>query len=168
MTVFRAILVLAAGALLGGCYTLGETKPSMMRDINSLSVPVSKNATLEPNVEAMLADTIIKQLQTDGTYSITTSDRADAVVNTTLKEVSRYPARSVRGNVLATSEYVVIVRIGFQVVEQSTGRALMAGDITGQTSFFVTPDLQTDEAQALPLAFADAAVNLASRLSEGF
>lgn len=168
MTALRTVLVLATAALLGGCYTLGETKPGMMRDISSLSVPVSRNQTLEPNVEAMLADTIIKQLQTDGTYSINYTDRADAVVNTTLKEVNRYPARSVRGNVLATSEYVVIVRVGFEVVEQSTGRALMAGDVTGQTSFFVTPDLQTDEAQALPLAFADAAVNLTSRLSEGF
>jgi hypothetical protein len=36
------------------------------------------------------------------------------------------------------------------------------------TSFFVTADLQTDEQQALPLAFSDAAVKLASRLGEGF
>ncbi len=168
MTHARAILTLLAAALLGGCYTLGETKPSMMRGIESLSVPVSKNQTLEPNVEALLADTITKQIQTDGTYSINYSDRADAVVNTTLKEVTRYPARSVRGNVLATSEYVLSTTIDYQVVEQSTGRELMKGQVNGLTSFFVSADLQTDEAQALPLAFSDAAVKLTSRLSEGF
>ena len=51
---------------------------------------------------------------------------------------------------------------------ETTGRELQAGDVIGQTSFFVTADLQTGEAQALPLAFADAANKLASRLGEGF
>ncbi len=168
MILARAILALLAASLLGGCYTLGETKPSMMRGISSLSVPVSRNQTLEPNVEALLADTIIKQIQSDGTYSINYSDRADAVVNTTLSQVTRYPARSVRGNILATSEYVLSTTIDYQVNEQSTGRELMKGQVNGLTSFFVTADIQTDESQAMPLAFADAAVKLTSRLSEGF
>lgn len=170
MTAARLLLALLAASLLAGCsiYTLGEARPSMMRAINTLSVPVSKNKTLEPNVEALLADTIIKQLQTDGTYSINYSKHADAVVYTTLTEVTRRPARSVRGNVLATSEYQLIVTVSYVVVEQAGGRELMNGEVTGRTSFFVAADLQTAEIQALPLAFSDAAVKLTSRLSEGF
>lgn len=163
-----AIPSLLAVLLLAGCYTLGETKPAMMRDIATLSVPVSKNTTLEPNVEAMLADTIIKQIQSDGTYAIDSNDRADAIVYTILKELERKPARSVRGNIIATSEYLLVATIEFRVVEQSTGRVLMSGQVQGRTSFFTTPDLQTAESQAMPLAFADAAVRLTSRLSEGF
>lgn len=163
-----SILPLLAALLLAGCYTLGETKPAMMRNIKTLSVPVSKNTTLEPNVEAMLADTIIKQIQNDGTYSVDSNSRADAVVYTILKELERKPARSVRGNIIATSEYLLLVTIEFHVVEQSSGRDLMAGQVQGRTSFFTTPDLQTAEAQAMPLAFEDAAVRLTSRLSEGF
>jgi hypothetical protein len=139
-----------------------------MAGINTLSVPVSRNDTLEPNVEALLADTIVKQIQTDGTYSIALGDEADATVNTTLTSVSRLPARSVRGNVLATSEFLLFTTVRFEVIEDVGGRTLMNGQVTGQTSFFVTGDLQTDEAQALPLAFSDAAVKLTSRLSEGF
>ena len=90
------------------------------------------------------------------------------MVNTTLSQVTRYPARSVRGNILATSEYVLSTTIDYQVTEQSTGRELMKGQVNGLTSFFVTADIQTDESQAMPLAFADAAVKLTSRLSEGF
>ena len=168
MIAARAILALLAAALLGGCYTLGETKPSMMREITSLAVPVSKNQTLKPNVEALLADTITKQIQTDGTYSINSTDRADATLYTTLAQVTRYPARSVRGNVLATSEYVLFVTVDFEVVERSGGRTLMKGQVNGQTSYFVGTDLQNDEIQAMPLAFSDAAVRLTSRLSEGF
>lgn len=154
--------------MLTGCYTLGDARPSMMRGINTLAVPVSKNKTLEPNVEALLADTITKQLQTDGTYTITYGDRADAILYTTLTQLQRRPVRSLRGNVVATSEFSLLATINYSVIDQQDGRELMAGAVTGQTSFFVTPDLQTDEAQAVPLAFIDAANKLASRLGEGF
>lgn len=165
----RTAALLAAAALLPGCaYTLGDARPSMMRGIETLAVPVSENTTLEPNVEGMLADTIIKQLQTDGTYRITYERNADAVLHTKLTEVTRRAARSVRGNILATSEFLLLTTVRYEVVESSTGKQLLQGAVTGQTSFFVTPDLQTDEQQALPLAFSDAAVRIASRLSEGF
>lgn len=167
-TLLRALTAVLAASLLAGCYTLGDARPSMMRGIRTLAVPVSKNTTLEPNVEALLADTIVKQLQTDGTYEITYADKADAVVYTTLSRVDRRPARSVRGNVLATSEFLLYTFVDFTVVQTSNGRELMKGQVSGKTSFFVTPDLQTDEMQALPLAFSDTAINLASRLSEGF
>jgi outer membrane lipopolysaccharide assembly protein LptE/RlpB len=161
--------LLLAALLLSGCaYTLGDARPSMMRGMQTLAVPVSQNKTLEPNVEGLLADTIIKGLQTDGTYSIGPEKTADATVYTTLLSANRRPARSVRGNVLATSEYELVTVVGYEVVENSTGKQLMTGAVNGRTSFFVTPELQTDEQQALPLAFSDAAVKLASRLSEGF
>lgn len=162
-------LMTAAALALSGCaYQLGDARPSMMRGITTLSVPVSKNKTLEPNVEGLLADTIIKQLQSDGTYKINYTDRADAILYTTLESVERRPARRVRGNVLATSEYEFTATINYEVIDRATGKQLMLGTVRGRTSFFVTADMQTDEIQALPLAFSDAAVNLASRLSEGF
>ena len=167
-TLQAAILAFAALAFGGCAYQLGDARPSMMRGITTLSVPTSKNKTLEPNVEGLLADTIIKQLQTDGTYKIDYTDRADAIVYTTLEEVVRTPARAVRGNVLATSEYLFTTTISYEVVDRATGKQLMMGTVNGRTSFFVTADLQTDEIQALPLAFSDAAVKLAGRLSEGF
>ena len=166
--ILRSLLSALCVMTLSGCYTLGDARPAMMRGITTLAVPVSKNATLEPNVEALLADTITKQLQTDGTYSIAYSDRADAILETTLTSVRRAPARSLRGNVIATSEYVLFTTVNYRLLELASGRELMTGDVTGRTSFFVTADLQPDEQQALPLAFADTANKLASRLSEGF
>jgi hypothetical protein len=92
----------------------------------------------------------------------------DAIVYTTLERVERRRARSVRGNVLATSEYILTTAVNYEVVDRATGKQLQQGTVNGRTSFFVTADLQTDEIQALPLAFSDAAVQLTSRLSEGF
>jgi hypothetical protein len=166
--ILRGLLTVLCAGLLTGCYTLGDARPAMMRGITTLAVPVSKNKTLEPNVEAVLADTITKALQTDGTYTIAYSDQADAVLDTTLTSVRRAPARSLRGNVVATSEFILFSTVNYKLTDQRDGRELMSGDVTGQTSFFVTADLQTDEAQALPLAFTDTANKLASRLGEGF
>ncbi|MBJ7259145.1 MAG: hypothetical protein JHD33_06360 [Chthoniobacterales bacterium] len=164
-----SLLLGLAVVALGGCaYQLGDARPSMMRGITTLSVPVSKNNTLEPNVEGLLADTIVKQLQTDGTYRVSYTDRSDAIVYTTLETVQRRAVRAVRGNVLATSEYEFVTTISYIVMQRDTGKELMSGQVKGRTSFFVSADLQTDEIQALPLAFSDAAVKLASRLSEGF
>lgn len=166
----HAILLVGAAALLsGGCaYQLGDARPSMMRGITTLAVPVSKNTTLEPNVEGLLSDTIVKSLQTDGTYKIDYADRADAILYTTLTKVERNAARSTRGNVLATSEYELFTEVDFEVIDRTTGKELMKGKVRGHTSFFVTADLQTDEIQALPLAFSDAATEISGRLSEGF
>ena len=159
----------ATAVLLSGCaYSLGDARPSMMRGIQTLAVPTSQNKTLEPNVEGMLADTIIKQLQTEGTYRIATERNSDATLFTKLVGVDRRAARSIRGNVLATSEFELSTTVEYRVVANDTGKEIMTGLVTGNTSFFVTPDLQTDEQQALPLAFSDAAVKLASRLGEGF
>lgn len=169
MKTLRPIALLLGAVLLGGCaYTLGDARPSMMRGIGTLAVPVSQNSTLEPNVEGMLADTIVKQFQTDGTYRIAAERNADATLFTKLVNVDRRAARSIRGNVLATSEYELATTVEYRVVENDTGKEIMTGLVTGNTSFFVTPDLQTDEQQALPLAFSDAAVKLAARLGEGF
>lgn len=161
-------VVFAAITLTGCAYQLGDARPGMMRGVTTLSVPVSKNDTLEPNVEGMLADTIVKQLQTDGTYRVGYTDRSDAILYTTLQEVRRRAARSVRGNVLATAEYELTTTVSYNVVQRDTGREHIKGIVNGRTSFFVSADLQTDEIQALPLAFSDAAVKIASRLSEGF
>lgn len=165
----RKIILLCSAAAISGCaYQLGDARPSMMRGITTLSVPVSKNETLEPNVEGLLADTIVKQLQTDGTYKTSYTDRSDAILYTVLERVERRPVRAVRGNVLATSEYEFVATVSYNVVRRDTGKELMRGVVNGRTSFFVTADLQTDEIQALPLAFSDAAVKLAARLGEGF
>ena len=49
--------------------------------------------------------TVIKQFQQDGTFRIGNADAADATLKAEIVGVGRTPARSVRGNVLATTEF---------------------------------------------------------------
>lgn len=170
------ILFIALVAIcLSGCagYHIGPIQPKTMRGVKKIAVPSFKNDTLEPRVEVLLANAVIKQLQQDGTYQVTDEADADATLIGRLEEVIRRPSRSVRGNVLQTREFTLVLRVRYEVVDRS-GRILEGRSVTGQTSFFVTgsstiaADVNQDERQALPLAAEDMAVRLTSQISEGW
>ena len=153
-----------------GClgYHIGPVKPAYLKDIQTISVPTFKNETLIPRVEVLVTGTVIKQLQQDGTYRIGNDDHADAILKAEITRISRTPARSVRGNVLATTEFNLSMRVKYRLVSRD-GRVLSPpAEAVGTTSFFVGTDVVTDERQALPIATEELAVRLVSQLSEGW
>jgi outer membrane lipopolysaccharide assembly protein LptE/RlpB len=159
-----------ASLVLSGClgYQIGPVKPSVLRDVHVIAVPVFANKTLLPRIEALVTDTVIKQLQQDGTYRVAEEDQADAVLKAEITDVTRIPARSVRGNVLATSEFNLTMHVKYNLVSRSGEILMPPADITGTTSFFVGTDVTTDERQALPLAAEELAGHLVTQLSEGW
>jgi lipopolysaccharide assembly LptE-like protein len=160
------ILCLALSGCLG--YHVGPVKPYYLRDVHSIAVPNFKNRTLLPRVEVLVTDTLIKQFQQDGTFQITTDDKADATLSGEISRVSRLPARSVRGNVLATTEFTLALTLKYTLTTRDGKNVAGPSDVTGTTTFFVSSDVTTDERQALPLATEDLATRLVAQLSEGW
>lgn len=163
-------LFIAVFFLLTGClgYHLGPAKPIVLRDVHAIAVPVFENKTLLPRIEVLITDSVIKQLQQDGTYRISNENNADAILKAEITEISRAPARSVRGNVLATTEFNLVMHVKYKL-ETPSGTVLMPStDVIGTTSFFVGTDVTTDERQALPLAAEELAIHLVTQLSEGW
>lgn len=163
-----AVLIAVAFFLSGCGYKLGEIRPTPMRSVRNLSVPTFKNNTYEPRIEVLFADTLVKRLQKDGSYRIVNSDQADAVLSCVITKIDRRAFRSVQNNVLATSEFGLVVTARYEVVDQSTGGILMSGTVMGRTSFFSGNDLQTIERQAMSNAASDLANNLATVITEGW
>jgi hypothetical protein len=155
---------------LAGCagYHVGPVKPKVMKDISTLAIPNFKNDTVVPRIEVLVAGTIVKQIQQDGTYKIAHENNADAIMEGRITEIRRTPARSVHGDVLSTREFKLTVRLEYKVHSRATGEMLMHRNVTGATSFFVGGDVNQDERQAIPLAVERAAVSIASQLSEGW
>ena len=93
--------IAAACLTFSGClgYQIGPVKPSVLRDVHVVAVPTFENKTLLPRVEVLVTDTVIKQLHQDGTYRVAESDKADAILKAQITDITRIPARSVRGNV---------------------------------------------------------------------
>ena len=156
--------------LLSGCagYHLGPATPAYLRQIHSIAVPTFRNATLLPRIEVLITGTVIKQFQQDGTFRIANEDSADAILKGEIVALGRSPARSVRGNVLATTEFNLSLRVRYTLVGRDGKTIAGPGEAGGSTSFFVGADVSTDERQALPLAAEELAGHLVSQLSEGW
>jgi Lipopolysaccharide-assembly len=163
---FATIFCFAVSGCLG--YHVGPAKPYYLRDVHSIAVPTFKNRTLVPRIEVLVTDTVIKQFQQDGTYQIASDDKADATLSGEISQIVRSPARSVRGNVLATTEFNLVLSIRYTLTTRDGKPLVGPADAIGTTSFFVTSDVTTDERQALPLATEDLATRLVAQLSEGW
>ncbi len=172
----RAALILLLAGLVAGCagYKIGPIKPRFMGSIQTIAIPTFRNDTLEPRVEVDLANAIINQFQQDGTYKIVDEKDADAILESSLEQIQRHPARSVIGNVLQTQEFTLTLRARFILKRRDTGVIIDRRAVTGQTSFFVSgsgsvaADVNQNERQAIPLAAQDMAVQLVSQYSEGW
>lgn len=171
-----ALLAPAFALLFGGCagYHIGPVKPAKFDGIKTIAVNTFKNDTLQPRVEVLLANSVIKQIQQDGTYVVADESKADAVLEGTLDEIRRRASRYVRGNVLQTREYTLQIRVRYKLTQRGTGKLLDERTVAGTTSFFVSgsgsvaADVNQDELQAFPLAAEDLAVRLVSQISEGW
>jgi Lipopolysaccharide-assembly len=166
----KSLVALAlAASCLSGClgYQIGPVKPYYLRDVHSIAVPTFTNQTLLPRIEVLVTDTVIKQLQQDGTFEVTNEEKADAILKGEITNVQRAPARPVRGNVLATAEFALTIYLKYTLVNRS-GSQLAVNQTYGSTTFFVGTDVITDERQALPLATGQLATNLVAQLSEGW
>jgi hypothetical protein len=155
--------------LLGGCagYQLGPATPGYLKNVHSIAVPTFTNTTLVPRIEILVTNTVIKQFQQDGTFRIANPDAADATLKAEIVAVGRSPARSLRGNVLSTTEFNLTMTVKYTLIGRD-GKTLGAGGVAGSTSFFVGSDVNTDERQALPLAAEELARHMVSQLSEGW
>ncbi len=182
----RLLFSLLATLLLAGCagYTIGPIKPTPMRTVQKICVKNIKNDTLHARVEVPITNAIIKQIQQDGTYEVTDEAHADAILNVKISDIRRRPARSLRGNLLQTREYLLQIRGNFTVTETHGGRVLDSRSVSANTSFYVTgggreenvntstsllaADSNQDERQALPNAAEEFATRLVSIISEGW
>jgi hypothetical protein len=160
---------------LTGClgYQIGPIKPHYLSDVHTISVPTFKNSTLLPRVEVLVTDSVIRQFQRDGTFVIGNQETADATLKGEISRVSRSPARSVRGNVLATTEFNLAIHVKYRLVGRDGKTIGPPGEAQGTTSFFVgmegtNVDVVAEERQALPLATEELATRLVSQLSEGW
>ncbi|HSV63237.1 MAG TPA: LptE family protein [Chthoniobacterales bacterium] len=155
--------------LFGGCagYKLGPATPNYLRNVHAIAIPTFTNNTLEPRLEVLITNTAIKQFQQDGTFRIVNADAADATLKAEIIGVGRTPARSVRGNVLSTTEFNLSLTVKYTLTGHD-GKQLTAGAVSGSTSFFVGSDVNTDQRQAMPLAAEELARHLVSQLSEGW
>jgi hypothetical protein len=162
------VLGLASG-FLGGCagYKLGPVKPDALSQVQTIAVPTFRNMTLEPRSSVLVTNEVIDRLQRDGTYQITSTGKADAILKGTISDFARRQLRGSRTNVLRTREMEVQIFIDYVLEDARSHVVLAEGRARGTSHMFLDPNFELSERQALNDAAEEAARDIVSRLSEG-
>lgn len=160
------IILIGMSSCIG--YKLGNNKPAHLQKVNSVSIPIFKNETLEPRLQTLVTNATIKALQQTGAYRISKPAHSDATLFATIKNTSRRQLRSTRENVLKTKEIEIIIEVIFSLEDNLTGKNLDKGSIKGRSTSYLDSNFQLTKRQAIQLAANDLAKKLAARISEGF
>src|SRR6187402_2857192 len=120
----KTLCLLALSLVLSSCagYHLGSQKPAHLANVTKLAVPTFENQTLEPRLSSVVTNSLIKQIQMDGSYQIVRKEDADAVLEGTISRVDRSQFRSVRRNVLRTSQLQMRLVVSYAVKDTASGR----------------------------------------------
>ena len=159
---------LLCAALLTSCagYKLGPIQKTAYR---SVAVPMFKNHTLKPQMEAQVTNAIIKRLHANGSLAVKTVDDADVIVR---GEIVGYDRTTLRGHRLDTTvpaELRLTIQARIEAYDRVTGVAVLpATVVTGSADAFLGADQQSAELQALPLIAEDLARKAVSLLVEGW
>jgi len=141
----------------------------VLKDVHNISVPMFHNDTLHPRAEALATSAAADAIVQDGTYRITSLDKADAVLEGTVHTVDYMAIRTTRLDTLRPEELQNTVTINWKLKDAKDPTKMLASGIsTGTSRFFVDSNLQTSRTNALPDALQRATEEMVSTLANGF
>lgn len=163
-------LLLISCLLLVQCtgYQLGGKRPRQLAGVQTLALPTMINQTLEPRLSSVVTNALIKQIQADGSYQIAAHDKADAVLKGEILGVNRSQFRSVRSNVLRTSQLQLQILCRYQIEDRASGKVLHRGRANGVSYVILDSNIQNSEAQSLDDAAQRMASAIANEIAEGW
>lgn len=150
-------------------YQLGGAKPPSLVGIKRIAVPMMKNGTLHPRAEALATSAVTDAIVFDGTYALSNTSSADAILDAEVQGIEYSTLRSSRLDSSVAEELTNTVEIDWVLRDARDPTKIFAsGSSVGDSSFFVDSNLQTARQNALPDAFERAATNLVSRIASGY
>ncbi|MEI6535430.1 MAG: LPS assembly lipoprotein LptE [Verrucomicrobiaceae bacterium] len=188
-----SFLLAATLVIFTGCagYHPGASKPHQLAAVRKLAVPTFKNDTLEPRIEVLVTDAVIKKLQMDGSFKIVPVSEADAVLKGTITDITRRQMRARREDTLVTSEILVGLIVKFSVEATSPeilaasrpapavsaatppanvklSNVIFSGTTRDSSNIVVVPDYQLSVRQALADAAERFSSDIVSQLTVGW
>ncbi|MEI7657964.1 MAG: LPS assembly lipoprotein LptE [Phycisphaerae bacterium] len=101
-------------------YAFGTGFPA---DVKSVSVPIFRNASTSPGIEADVTEAIIKELQRAGGMTITSAQGADTTLTGVITDV-RMKRLSVRSGTGLIQELAYQITVNFDWKDERTGKVL--------------------------------------------
>jgi hypothetical protein len=151
-----------------GCaaYKLGSMLPDQIQTVHMSTVT---NATGEPLIENEITNSILSQLQRDGSLTLTSEDRADALMYVRVYGYALSPLSYSRSNRSLPDEYRLTLTASVELVERSTGKSLVRSErVTGESEFPLSGDLTQAKRVGLPAAADDLARFVVAAVTEAW
>ena len=170
-TSFRLFPALVVMLALSGCagYRVGDISGRDLQGVRSVYVPVVKNVSLEPDLQVLVTNAIIRRFNDDGTLTVNQNSDADSELDLTVTNIDHNPIRSSNSDLLITAEYQLRIEATCTYVNRKLGRKIFENvAVTGSTTFFTQADIPEAERQAIPLAAQDLANNAVKLVTEGW
>jgi hypothetical protein len=150
-------------------YQLGGVKPPSLAKVKNINVPMFANSTLHPRAEAVATSAVANAIVQDGTYRISTLDKADAILEGDLREIKYTAIRGTRLDTLLPEELSNTATIQWTLRDaRDPTKVLASGASSGSSQLFVSSNLQTARNNALPEALERAGEALVSKLANGY
>lgn len=164
--VLITVLVVTLTSCVG--YRLGNNKPTKFKDIKSLSVPIIESDVIQPKLQTILTNSIIRSIQEQGSYQIRREKNSDASLIAKIKKIDRKQLRANRENVLETTEMEFSIDLEYKIINNNTGEIIEKGIATGKSTSYLNTNFQLTESRSLRSAAEKVAITLTSKLSEGY
>lgn len=148
-------------------YQLGNSKPTKLGHIKTLTIPLVQNDTQEVKLAAQATNALVATVSQDGSYKVVRKHEADATLHATIKKVEFTEFRSNRLDTLRAEELNMVIHMEWQLVDNA-GKVLDSGKAAGATRFFTDANQRLSRDNAYPAAIQKAAQNITSRIANGF
>jgi hypothetical protein len=150
-------------------YRLGGAKPTQLAHVKNISVPMFSNSTQHPRANALATSAVANAIVQEGTYRISDTDEADAVLVGDVRAINYRAIRGTRIDSLFPEELANTVTLNWTLMDaRDPTKVLASGSSNGVSQLFVSANLQTARNNALPEALDRAGEALVSTLSNGF
>ena len=171
MKFFRGVLyVLIYGFLFSGCgYHLVGYGSALPQHIRTISIPVFKNTSPEPNIHRDATDVIRQVFIRDGRLKLVGTSKADLLIRGTLTNYQLRPV-SFSGKDLA-EEYVIRLGVQVEAYDRVKKKILLSQKFTTQWDYRAVSGVIGSESErfsALKEAYDDLGGRLVSIIIEQF
>lgn len=164
----RILFALAVSAFFSSCgYHLGGLKPKAMDKVESVSVTVFQNDSLEPQAGTLVTNSLSTALQRDGTFKMKSWRQADARIEGRVASIEYVQLRSSSQDTYRSTETGLIIRVEYTVVDAKSNKVLMKGVVAEQSSLFSLGNQQTAKTNALSYAARLAGERISDSITTG-
>jgi len=117
--------------------TTGYSNSSLFsQQYRSIAVPIFENETMTRNMEFMLADALVKQIQSRTPYRVLDDTRADTLLRGTITNIKLQTITRSKTTGL-DNEVMINVTVNFEWLNLSTGKRILGRDNFTTSALFV-------------------------------